>query len=399
MDLDLRHLPQDLLGDVGREPAPDAAPHLATQHEVGDPLLTRQFDQAGDEVAGGVSDDLRPQVRGVIEVLLEIARLVEGQAFHGRRLDHGGDHAGPQRGGQGRTAVQRASALGALVDHDEHPLADRPEPPHALLGDDAFQLLVDRTGDEPQRQLAQGRQVGLGEEAVEGQAGALRRIDVAVADPLAQRVGAHVDQLDLVGLLHEAVREALVDGRADDRGDGVSDRLQVLHVAGADDVDAGVTDELHVLPALLARRTGHVRVGQLVDQGHRGVARDDRRGVHLLDGHAAVLHVQARQDLQALQEGLGARPAVHLDIAHDDVRPPLEATVALLEHAVRLADAGCHAHVEPQAAAPAALLGRHAGEHLVAGRPPLVELVHGSSIAATAWYPTARRDPGSARGR
>ena len=165
--------------------------------------VTRQLDQAGDEVAGGVAHDLRPQVRGVVQVLLEVARLVERQPLHGRRLDHGGGHARPERGGQGRAAVQRAPAHRSLVHDDEHALAHRPAAAHALLADDALQLLVDRAGDEAQRQLAERRQVGLREEAIQGQPGALGRVDVAVADPLAQRVRAHVDQLDLVGLLDE----------------------------------------------------------------------------------------------------------------------------------------------------------------------------------------------------
>ena len=57
-----------------------------------------------------------------------------------------------------------------------------------------------RLRDDPQRDLAQRRQVGLGEEAVERDRRPLGRVDVAVAHPLAQRVRAHVHELDLVGV-------------------------------------------------------------------------------------------------------------------------------------------------------------------------------------------------------
>ena len=64
------------------------------------------------------------------------------------------------------------------------------------------------------------------------------RIDVAVAHPLAQRERAHVDELDLVGGGEDLVRDPLVDRRPGDGRDGVRDRVEVLDVAGADDIDA-----------------------------------------------------------------------------------------------------------------------------------------------------------------
>jgi len=40
-------------------------------------------------------------------------------------------------------------------------------------------------------------------------------------------------------------------------------------------------------------------VGQLVDEGHRGISPEHRLGVHLLHDDAAVLDSLSRQDLQA----------------------------------------------------------------------------------------------------
>ena len=56
---------------------------------------------------------------------------------------------------------------------------------------------------------------------------------------------------------------------------------------------------------------------------------------------AAVLDLPARNDLQPYQQCLGEGPAVRLDEADDDVCAALFAPPALLEHLVRLANAGC----------------------------------------------------------
>ena len=68
------------------------------------------------------------------------------------------------------------------------------------------------------------------------------------------------------------------------------------------------------------------------------------------------------------------RAAMRLDEAHDDVGSARRPAVALLEHPVRLAHAGCHAQVEPQPATTAARLRPVPLEQLV-GRRALVERV------------------------
>ncbi len=161
---------------------------------------------------------------------------------------------------------------------------------------------VDPTGHEPQRELAQGGQVRLGEEPVERDPGPILGVDVAVAHPLAERVRAHVDEFDLVGRRQDLVGDPLVDRRARDRRDRVGDRFEVLDVAGADDIDAGVEQDVDVLPALRPLRARRVRVGELVDQGDGGMPRQDRVGVHLLDDDAAILDAAPGDDLQAVEQ-------------------------------------------------------------------------------------------------
>ena len=84
-----------------------------------------------------------------------------------------------------------------------------------------------------------------------------------------------------------------------------------------------------------------------------------------------ITDAMAGHDLEAREELLGVRPAMRLDESHREVRPALDAAMALLEHPVGLAHAGRHAEVDPESPAPASLLGADAREHLVAARPDI----------------------------
>ena len=105
-----------------------------------------------------------------------------------------------------------------------------------------------------------------------------------------QRLGAHVDELDLVRLAHEAIRDGLALAHAGDPLDDVVQRLEVLHVHRRDDIDAGGEQRLHVLPPLLVAHSRRVAVGQFVDQCHGRAPLEHRVEVHLLEqllDHAA----------------------------------------------------------------------------------------------------------------
>ena len=113
--------------------------------------------------------------------------------------------------------------------------------------------------------------------------GLLRHVDPALAQPLQQIVGRQVDQLDLVGLVEHAVGHGLELAHAGDLRHDVAERLEVLHVEGRVDVDAGVEQLLDVLPALrVARRriaAADVGVRELIDQQQLRLARE--RGVEI----------------------------------------------------------------------------------------------------------------------
>ncbi len=219
-------------------------------------------------------------------------------------------------------------------------------------------------------------QVLLGEEALESDAGGVRPVDVAVAHPLAERVGAHIDELDLVDGRQRLVRDPLPDRRPGDRLDRVGQRFKVLDVQGAHDVDPGGPDDLDVLPALLPWRSRGIGVRELVDQGNGGSASQDGVDIHLLDRDTPMLHDEPRDDLEAVEQRGGLGPAMGLDEANDHVGAPPLPPMPLLQHAVRLADARRHpdVHPEPAAAAPGPLLGLETCEQAF-GRRAAVESV------------------------
>ena len=129
----------------------------------------------------------------------------------------------------------------------------------------------------------------------------------------------------------------------------VRDRFEVLHVERAHHSDPRVEQLEDVLPSLFVpSRTGHVRMGDLVDEGDVWVACEQRVEVHLLEGRTAVLDLLAGNDLQLANRLGGMGAPVGLDVADDDVAPPVAAALALLEHCERLSDASGSTEVDPE---------------------------------------------------
>ena len=176
-------------------------------------------------------------------------------------------------------------------------------------------------------------------------------VDLALAEALQQIVGRQIDQLDLVGPLEDRVRDRLAHDDAGHLGDDVVEALHVLDVHGRVDVEAGVEQLDHVLPALGVTAAGRVGVGQLVDEDQRRLAGQRAVEVELLQRGAAVLDGTARKDLEPAQQRLGLGPAVQLDVADHEVDTVIALLTGGLEHRVRLADAGRGAEEHLQLAA------------------------------------------------
>ena len=230
--------------------------------------------------------------------------------------------------------------------HD--PLPGLPGAGDLVLGAVLLQALLDLVRQPQQRELAQRGQVAHAEVPGQRRVDPLGRVDVAVRHPSAQRLRRHVHQLDLVGRAHHPVRHRLALRHPGDLLDDVVERLQVLHVDGGDDVDAGVEQLLHVLPALLVARARDVAVRELVDERDLRVPGEDGVHVHLGERPAAVLHRPPWQHLEPVGHGVGEHPAVVLDERDHDVGAAVLAAVPLAQHRVRLAHPGCRPEVDPQ---------------------------------------------------
>ena len=79
----------------------------------------------------------------------------------------------------------------------------------AVVAEVVLQRVLHPIGHPQQRELAQRAEVAGAEVVGERGVDLLGGVDVAVGHPPAQRLGAHVDELDLVGLADEAVGHRL----------------------------------------------------------------------------------------------------------------------------------------------------------------------------------------------
>ena len=330
-------------GEHGGQPRPAAGP----EHELGRVLGPGEGQQGLGDV---VADDLvvgaahrldQPPLRG------QRGRIGAGQAVglgdvHGQQVaarGPGGDPGGP--------ADQRL-ALGPAGQRHDHPLPGLPGALDLVLDAVALQALVHLVGQPEQGELAQRGQVPGAEVVGQRRVDLLRRVDVPVRHPAAQRLGRHVDQLDLVGRADDRVGHGFPLRHAGDLLDHVVEGFQVLDVDRGDHVDPGVEQFLDVLPALLVARPGHVGVRELVHQGDLRAAGEHRVHVHLLERRPAVLQRGPGHDLQAVEQRAGLRAPVRLGEPHHDVGAAFGPAVPLAEHGVGLAHARRGTQVDPQ---------------------------------------------------
>ncbi len=116
--------------------------------------------------------------------------------------------------------------------------------------------------------------------------------------------------------------------------------------------DAGVEQLEHVLPPLGVPGFRRVGVGELVDEDHRGPARERRVEIEFPQRRSAVGDPPLGEDLEALEERFGLGSPVCLDVADDDVHPFGIEGPGGLEHGVGLAHSGGGAEEEHEMPAP-----------------------------------------------
>ena len=166
-----------------------------------------------------------------------------------------------------------------------------------------------------------------------------------MGQPPPQRLRGHVDQLELISRPHHPVRYRLPLYHPGDSFDDVVQGLEVLQVDGRDHINSGVQQFLHILPALGIAGTGHVRVGQFVDERQLRVTSQQGVKVKFFEHLAAVFDRLSRQDLQIPQLRCGLLSTVGVDPPDHDVSAALLASPPFIEHGKGLPDAGSGAKV------------------------------------------------------
>ncbi len=117
-----------------------------------------------------------------------------------------------------------------------------------------------------QRELAQREEILGAKEVCQRRLDAVRRIDLPLAQPLAQRLGSNVDENHFVGQRQNAVWERLAHDRSGEPQNGIAQAFEMLDVERRDDVDAGAQNGQDVVEALRRDRTGRIGMSELVDE-------------------------------------------------------------------------------------------------------------------------------------
>ena len=214
------------------------------------------------------------------------------------------------------------------------------------------QLIVDPLRGAAQRELAQRGQIAGLEIVANRTLRLVRDVDLAFVQPLDQVVRGEIDDLDVVGLVENAVGHGLAHPNAGDARDDVVDALDMLDVERGEDVDAGGDQLFDVEIALGVAASGRVGVGQFVDQNELRAPLQDRVDIHLGEAMTLVVNLVPGDDFEPGEQGLGLAAAVGFDNTDDDIDPLAPLGLRRLQHLVGLADAGRGAeeNLEPAAA-------------------------------------------------
>ncbi|EWS54666.1 hypothetical protein X551_02511 [Methylibium sp. T29] len=244
---------------VGRQPRqplregvapPPGAFAVVAHQQLGEVVLARMRGQRGRHILRRQHRRDRAQLAGELHRLQDALALRGRQALQRRCLDVDRVPGHRELLRQARGTAHHVVGVVARPDAAQQRGLGLPHRRDGLLDAIGLHVVLDAVGGAPQRQLAQRHQVALAEEVPDRPLRLRRQVDLAGLEPLDQLVGRRVDQYNLVGAIEEGVGQGLVHADAGDAAHHVVQALQVLHVERGVDVDAGIEQFLHVLPAL-----------------------------------------------------------------------------------------------------------------------------------------------------
>jgi len=231
-----------------RRSTPCNRPSRATNDDAPDIPLVRDLHQRSGNIRARDANRLGSEVFGEAQVFFQGAFFRRDGAVRG--LDEHCQKLRPVPIRHPPTPADQILSLLLSADAHHDPLSSRPCSIDALLLHVFLELDFAHVGHFAQRHFAQRNQIALAEESVQRPCGAVGRIDIAVTHALAECMWRHVDQLNVVAAVDDAIGDALADRDAGDVLDEIRQAFQVLDVHGADDGDARVEQVFDVLPAL-----------------------------------------------------------------------------------------------------------------------------------------------------
>ena len=324
------------------EQTPPSGPLWAADHDAGDIAQSGIFAQRGGGGGAVERDRLGTQrLRQPQDIDAAVARPLS-ELEHGRRF-HRNDHPfGVHRIRESFTEPHQL--VGLLIGSDRHqePVAGEPRLGCPLLAVVGASRRVNAIGGTTQRELAQGNQVRLPEKLLDSWGRVTGAIDRSRPQPREEFGGWQVDQLDLVGLIENAIRNGFRLPLARNPLDDVVQAFQVLDVERGPYVDSRGAQLLDVLPSLrMARRAAPaepIGVGELIDQQQAGTARACCIEVQVAIRTSAASGLTQSQLLEPLQQALDIGPAMRLDVTDHHIEARIPGMPRRLEHRVGLAD-------------------------------------------------------------
>ena len=243
------------------------------------------------------------------------------QAVQGRRFDIHRMPDAAQTGGEAGGGTHQLFAAGVVPDTEQDRVAGVPDFLLALAVAPGAHLLIDAIGGAAQGQFTQRNQVPFAEKVLDSALGLAADIDFALIEPLAQIVRGQIHQHHVVRGVKEGIGDGLSHLHAGDPADDVIQTFQMLDVNGGEDVNPGLQQFVHILPALWMAGAGGITVRQLIHQNQRRTAGEGGVEIELIHVAPAVGEPPRRQGAQALQHRGGLFPAVGLRHANQNIQP------------------------------------------------------------------------------
>src|SRR5664279_939357 len=206
-------------------------------------------------------------------------------------------------------------------------------------------IFVNTSGGITQRQFPQRQQIPSTEEALHRLFCLVGDIDFAFSQPLLQRFGRDIDDLDLACQLEDVIRYCLLLANAGDLVDNVNSTLNVLNVEGRKNADACIQQFLYILEPFLVPASRNVCVSEFIYQNDSWFACKDSVEIQIIEFETTKDDGASRDNLQILDKRLSFCSPMSLDEADDNIYPLVLEVSCFFEHSISLANAGDVAEV------------------------------------------------------